>query len=98
MLVEGGEGDGGYGRCLAQLDKDGKERPIAYHSAGLSKAQKHFGIMESETAALPMALRKWRTYTQDNITIAITGHSAIISMLNPDKGFKSRKILAKIWL
>ena len=89
--ASGGE-DGGYGCCLAQLDKDGKERPIAYHSAGLSKAQKHFGIMEAETAALMMALRKWRTYTQGNITIAITDHSAITSMLKPDKEFKSRKI------
>ena len=71
--ASGGE-DGGYGCCLAQLDKDGKERPIAYHSSKMSKAQQHFGIMESETAALMMALRKWRTYTQGNITIAITDH------------------------
>ena len=34
--ANGGE-DGGYGCCLAQLDKDGKERPIAYHSAGMSQ-------------------------------------------------------------
>ena len=54
--------------------------------------KKHFGIMESETAALMMALRKWRTYTQGNITTAITDHSSITSMLKPDKEFKNRKI------
>ena len=89
--ASGGE-DGGYGCCLAQLDKDGRERPIAYHSAGMSKAQKHVGVMESESTARMMALRKWRTYAQGNITIAITDHSAITSMLKPDKEFKSRKI------
>ena len=74
--ASGGE-NGGYGACLAQMDAEGKERPIAYASAGLVKTQRHFGITEAESAAMMMALRRWRSYTQGNTIILVTDHSAI---------------------
>ena len=44
-----GKAKGGYGACLAQIDDDGNERPIAYASTALNEAQKKFASTEAET-------------------------------------------------
>ena len=93
LLVDacGGE-NGGYGACLAQIDNAGQEYPVAFGSTGLTKAQRKFASSEAETAAMMHFLRKWRCYCQGNITIVVTDHSAINSLLKPNKQFKNRKL------
>jgi ribonuclease HI len=87
-----GEAKGGYGACLAQIDDDGNERPIAYANTALNEAQKKFASTEAETSAVMFALRKWRAMLQGNVTIVVTDHKAVSSMIKPDKVFKNRKM------
>ena len=45
ILVDASGGQqGGYGACLAQLDDQGQEQPLAYASCALNKAQKEYPI------------------------------------------------------
>ena len=50
------------GACLAQLDENGIERPVAYASANLSEAQKKYGITDKEELAIGRVVRKWRHF------------------------------------
>ena len=55
--------DASYGQiacCLAQLDKDGTERPIAYASRELTKTEKRYGITDKEALALVFATKTLR--------------------------------------
>ena len=51
--------DNTMGACLAQLDENGVERPVAYASCNLSTAQKNYGITDKEGLAIVWAVRKW---------------------------------------
>jgi hypothetical protein len=63
ILTDASAGQNGQlGACLAQLDDDGVERPIAYSSTPLTKAQKNYGISDVEGLAVVVAVRKWRSY------------------------------------
>lgn len=77
--------NGGFGAVLAQMDDHGQERPLAYASRALNKAEKNYGITNAESAAMMWALRKWRVYLQGNTTLCITDHSACISLQDPKK-------------
>ena len=53
--------DDTMGACLAQLDENGIERPVAYASATLSDAQQNYGITDKEGLAVVWAVKKWDT-------------------------------------
>ena len=44
--------DYAMGACLAQLDENGIERPVAYASANLSEAHKNYGITDKVRVSL----------------------------------------------
>ena len=79
---------------MAQIGDNGEERPIAYASTALSKAQKGYTLSEAEAAAMMWALRKWRhiTKTSSSTTVVITDHSAVCSLQNPSKQFNNRRL------
>jgi hypothetical protein len=95
VLVDASGGEnGGYGACLAQLDDQGHEQPIAYASCALNQAQKGYPITQGESAALMWALRRWRQYTQNSSypTIVVSDHSACKSLQDPKKIFANRRL------
>ena len=95
LLVDASGGQqGGYGACLAQLDDQGQEQPLAYASCALNKAQKEYPITQGESAAMMWALRRWRQYTQNNSypTIVVSDHSACKSLQDPAKVFACRRL------
>ena len=57
--------DASYGQiacCLAQLDKDGVERPVAYASRELTNTEKRYGNTDKEALAVVFATKKFRVY------------------------------------
>ena len=70
------------GGALLQLDKEGKERIIAFTSKRLIPAQVKYGVTSKEACALVHCLRKFRTYIHGNPCIAITDHKAITAVMS----------------
>ena len=70
------------GGALLQLDKEGKERIIAFTSKRLTPAQVKYGVTSKEACALVHCLRKFRTYIHGNPCVAITDHKAITTVMS----------------
>ena len=68
----------GYGGVLSQLDDDGRERPIAYHSKRFNKAQENWSTYEQECYALVQCLKRFRPYIEGNHIKLFTDHKALI--------------------
>lgn len=49
---------------LAQEDGEGNERPIAFMSQRLNKAQRNYTITELECLAVVLAIKKFRAYIE----------------------------------
>lgn len=54
----------GIGAVLMQEDASATKRPIAFHSARLSDAERNYPVGEQELLAVISALRKWRCYLE----------------------------------
>ncbi|MCP3668139.1 MAG: hypothetical protein GY696_37575, partial [Gammaproteobacteria bacterium] len=54
--------DSGLGTVLSQSDDDGEERPVAYASRSLSKAERNYAIIEKEGLGIVWAIKYWRHY------------------------------------
>ena len=75
--------DCSYGQlsgCLAQLDGEGRVRPIAFNSRKLSSAELKYGITSKEGLAGVVAFRKYRNYLIGQPVIWVTDHSALQSL------------------
>lgn len=78
--------------CLAQLDDEGNERPIAYHSTALTPAQKNYGISGKEGLAVCVFVRKFRHMLYGNTNVVVTDHSALMALCNPKKEFTNPRM------
>lgn len=67
----------GVGAVLAQLDDDGIERPIAYMSQKLNKAQRNYTTTELECLAVVLAVKKFRAYIEGQEFKIITDHASL---------------------
>ena len=84
--------DYAMGACLAQLDENGIERPVAYASANLSEAQKNYGITDKEGLAVVWAVRKWRHFLHGSSTVVATDHSCLKD-LTSGKEFNNKRLI-----
>jgi hypothetical protein len=84
--------NGILGGTLMQLDEEGIERPIAYASTMLSKAEKNYGITHKEGLGVTWAVKKWAQYLHNNVCIVITDHSSLTSLTNPKKEFDNARM------
>ena len=66
--------------CLAQLDNEGRVRPIAFNSRRLSAAEKKYGITSKEGLAGVVAFRKYRNYLLGQPCIWVTDHKALCAL------------------
>lgn len=67
----------GIGGVLFQLDDDGNEKPIAYMSKKLNKAQRNYTVTELECLAAVLSIRKFRAYVEGSPFRVITDHSSL---------------------
>ena len=63
-----------------QYDDQGMERPIAYISRELTRAEKRYGISDREGLAATWATRKWRHLCHGLQVILITDHSSLLTL------------------
>ena len=84
--------DDTMGACLAQLDDNGIERPVAYASATLSDAQQNYGITDKEGLAVVWAVKKWRHFIHGSSALVVTDHSCLRD-LTTAKEFNNKRLM-----
>ncbi|XP_065361991.1 uncharacterized protein LOC135955566 [Calliphora vicina] len=67
----------GVGGVLAQCDDNGDERPIAFMSHKLNKAQRNYSVTELECLAVVLAIKKFRAYIEGHQFKVVTDHASL---------------------
>ena len=75
----------GLGAVLSHV-VNGTERPIAYASRTLSKAERNYSQIEKEAASIIFGIKKFNQYLFGRKFLLITDHRPLISIFSPDKG------------
>ena len=72
----------GVGTVLSHT-VNGEERPIAFASRTLSKAERNYGQVEKEALALIFGVKKFQKYVYGRQFTMVTDHKPLLSILNP---------------
>ena len=75
----------GIGAVLLHVMKDATERPIAYASRSLSKAERNYSQIEREALSIVWGISKFHTYLYLNKFTLVTDHKPLTVLFNPDK-------------
>lgn len=75
------------GAVLSQV-QDGKERPIAFGSRTLNKAEENYSTTEKEALAISWAVEKYRPYLHGSKFVLVTDHKPLIFIKNATKNSK----------
>lgn len=67
----------GVGGVLFQIDVEDNERPIAYMSTKLNKAQRNYSVTELECYAAILSVKKFRPYVEGLPFTIITDHASL---------------------
>lgn len=67
----------GVGGVLSQEDEEGIERPIAYFSHKLNRAQRNYSITELECLAAVLCIQKFRGYIEGHPFKVVTDHASL---------------------
>lgn len=67
----------GVGGVLSQKDENGDERPVAFFSHKLNRAQQNYCITELECLAAVLIIEKFREYVEGHEFCVITDHASL---------------------
>jgi len=67
----------GVGAVLVQVSEEGDERPIAFVSKKLNKAQRNYTVTEQECLAAIVALKHFRAYVEGHSFQIVTDHASL---------------------
>nr|KAI8735615.1 CAunnamed protein product [Biomphalaria glabrata] len=78
------------GAVLSHVTKSGDERPIAYASRTLNKAEENYSQLDKEALAIVWAVKKFFIYLCGRHFTLITDHEPLKHIFNPTKETFSR--------
>lgn len=67
----------GVGGLFAQADDNGDEKPIAFMSHKLNKAQRNYTVTELECLAVVLAIKKLMPYIKEHEFKIVTDHASL---------------------
>lgn len=75
----------GVGSVMSQIDEEGKERPVLFHSATLDKAMQNYSQLERESLAIITAVKRYHRYIFGRKFLLRTDHRPLQYIFAPDK-------------